>query len=150
VREESHLDDMRAAIRGDFERLQERRGEQELMRPVREPEAREPVETLEVDEPRELPDEGPVEVVDEPSLEPEEELQEGGGRTSQQTVASQPGADLPDAEPAPEPSDELVEPSLQQTVPSDSGSLGESEGEGDGEGDAEERPRSWLDRLLGR
>jgi len=33
VREESHLDDMRAAIRGDFERLEERRGEQELMRP---------------------------------------------------------------------------------------------------------------------
>jgi purine-binding chemotaxis protein CheW len=32
VREESHLDDMRAAIRGDFERLEERRGEQELMR----------------------------------------------------------------------------------------------------------------------
>lgn len=32
VREESHLDDMRSAIRGDFERLAERRGEQELMR----------------------------------------------------------------------------------------------------------------------
>jgi hypothetical protein len=32
VREESQLDDMRAAIRGDFERLAERRGEQELMR----------------------------------------------------------------------------------------------------------------------
>jgi hypothetical protein len=32
VREESHLDDMRDAIRGDFERLAERRGEQELMR----------------------------------------------------------------------------------------------------------------------
>ena len=32
VREESHLDDMRAAIRGDFERLAERRGSQELMR----------------------------------------------------------------------------------------------------------------------
>jgi len=31
-REESHLDDMRAAIRGDFERLAGRRGEQELMR----------------------------------------------------------------------------------------------------------------------
>jgi len=31
VREESHLDDMRAAIRGDFERLAERRGSQELM-----------------------------------------------------------------------------------------------------------------------
>jgi hypothetical protein len=32
VREESQLDDMRAAIRGDFERLAERRGDQELMR----------------------------------------------------------------------------------------------------------------------
>jgi hypothetical protein len=32
VREESHLDEMRSAIRGDFERLAERRGEQELMR----------------------------------------------------------------------------------------------------------------------
>jgi hypothetical protein len=32
MREESQLDDMRAAIRGDFERLAERRGEQELMR----------------------------------------------------------------------------------------------------------------------
>jgi hypothetical protein len=32
VREESHLDDMRDAIRGDFERLAERRGEQDLLR----------------------------------------------------------------------------------------------------------------------
>ena len=32
MREESHLDDMRDAIRGDFERLAERRGDQELMR----------------------------------------------------------------------------------------------------------------------
>ena len=32
MREESHLDDMRSAIRGDFERLAERRGDQELMR----------------------------------------------------------------------------------------------------------------------
>ena len=31
MREESHLDDMRSAIRGDFERLAERRGGQELM-----------------------------------------------------------------------------------------------------------------------
>jgi len=31
--EESHLDDMRSAIRGDFERLEERRGEQVLLRP---------------------------------------------------------------------------------------------------------------------
>jgi hypothetical protein len=32
VGEESHLEDMRSAIRGDFERLAERRGDQELMR----------------------------------------------------------------------------------------------------------------------
>jgi hypothetical protein len=38
VREESHLDDMRQAIRGDFDRLAARRGEQELMR-VHEPDA---------------------------------------------------------------------------------------------------------------
>lgn len=31
MREESHLDDMRSAIRGDFERLERRRGAQELM-----------------------------------------------------------------------------------------------------------------------
>ena len=31
MREESHLEDMRSAIRGDFERLAERRGEQDLM-----------------------------------------------------------------------------------------------------------------------
>jgi hypothetical protein len=33
MREESHLEDMRAALRGDFERLRERRGTQELMQP---------------------------------------------------------------------------------------------------------------------
>jgi len=37
VREESQLDAMRAAIRGDFERLERRLGTQELMH-VREPE----------------------------------------------------------------------------------------------------------------
>ncbi len=45
MREESHLDEMRSAIRGDFERLAARRGEQELMR-VGEPGA--PEETLEL------------------------------------------------------------------------------------------------------
>jgi len=39
VREKSHLDDMRAALRGDFERLAERRGGQELIQtPPEEPE----------------------------------------------------------------------------------------------------------------
>ena len=38
MREESHLEDMRSAIRGDFERLAERRGDQELLRvPDEEP-----------------------------------------------------------------------------------------------------------------
>ena len=41
VREESHLEEMRTAIRGDFARLAERRGDQELMR-VTEPEDEEP------------------------------------------------------------------------------------------------------------
>jgi len=42
VREESHLDEMRSAIRGDFERLAERRGEQELLRVSGEEEDPEP------------------------------------------------------------------------------------------------------------
>ena len=37
MREESHLADMRAAIRGDFERLAERRGAQELLSTPPEP-----------------------------------------------------------------------------------------------------------------
>lgn len=41
MREESQLDEMRSAIRGDFERLAERRGEQELLR-VSDPEPPEP------------------------------------------------------------------------------------------------------------
>ena len=36
MREESQLDEMRAAIRGDFERLAERRGEQKLLCPPAE------------------------------------------------------------------------------------------------------------------
>ena len=38
VREESHLEDMRAAVRGDFERLAERRGEQVVLRVRERPE----------------------------------------------------------------------------------------------------------------
>jgi hypothetical protein len=53
VGEESHLDEMRSAIRGDFERLAERRGEQELMRVDgdAEPES-EPVPESETEPPR--------------------------------------------------------------------------------------------------
>ena len=62
MREESHLEEMRSAIRGDFERLRERRGDQELMR----------VGAAPPDEPEEPP-ERPLANVDEPEPEPEPE-----------------------------------------------------------------------------
>ena len=53
MREESHLDEMRSAIRGDFERLAERRGEQELMRVDEADELEsEPVPEAEIEAPR--------------------------------------------------------------------------------------------------
>jgi hypothetical protein len=58
VREESHLDEMRSAIRGDFERLAERRGEQELMRVVdAEPEPPEEKDAAALDEPEPVEEE---------------------------------------------------------------------------------------------
>jgi len=92
VREESHLDDMRSAIRGDFERLAERRGGQELMSVDDDPP--EPTELELVPEPEPAADPAPA----PPALEPEHV-----------------------SEPAPEP-----------------------------EPPEDERPASWLDRLLGR
>lgn len=47
MREESHLDEMRSAIRGDFERLAERRGEQELMRVEDDGPSEDPVQLVE-------------------------------------------------------------------------------------------------------
>ena len=44
--EESHLDEMREAIRGDFERLAERRGEQELLHVVEPDDAPDETEPL--------------------------------------------------------------------------------------------------------
>ena len=52
MREESHLDEMRSAIRGDFERLAERRGERELLRVSGEEEDPEPVAEEYEEEPR--------------------------------------------------------------------------------------------------
>ena len=48
MREESHLDEMRDAIRGDFERLAERRGEQGLMRVVESESDEKPLEEQEL------------------------------------------------------------------------------------------------------
>ena len=50
--EESHLDEMRAAIRGDFERLAERRGEQQLLHvaePDDAPDEAEPMPEIEAE-----------------------------------------------------------------------------------------------------
>jgi hypothetical protein len=69
VREESHLDEMRSAIRGDFDRLAERRGDQELMR-VREEEAEAEPDPAPNRERLEL--ETPVEPEPEPEPEPAE------------------------------------------------------------------------------
>ncbi|HJS49731.1 MAG TPA: hypothetical protein VJ745_05360 [Gaiellaceae bacterium] len=52
MREESHLDEMRSAIRGDFERLAERRGEQELLRVSGEEEDPEPAAAEDDEEPQ--------------------------------------------------------------------------------------------------
>lgn len=53
MREESHLEDMRSAIRGDFERLAERRGGQELLRSTENvtEQAQEPEQALQAAEP---------------------------------------------------------------------------------------------------
>jgi hypothetical protein len=88
VREESHLDDMRTAIRGDFERLAERRGGQELLSVPDDGPEPEPAENRVEPEPKPGP---------EPELEPEAERQ--------------PPARLePEPEPAPEPE---VEPEAE-------------------------------------
>jgi hypothetical protein len=62
VREESHLEEMRSAIRGDFERLADRRGDQELMR-------------VADDEPQPEPEQ-PLEQPPEPELETEPQREE--------------------------------------------------------------------------
>jgi hypothetical protein len=66
VREESHLEEMRDAIRGDFERLAERRGEQELMRVTESENSEESAVTAE----------GPQEPKPEVEAEPGQEIAE--------------------------------------------------------------------------
>ena len=75
MREESHLDEMRNAIRGDFERLAARRGEQELMR-VGEPEPEEDSPDGPPEEPQEPVQAGEPGVQDEPPVDQAEEREE--------------------------------------------------------------------------
>ena len=92
MREESHLDDMRSAVRGDFERLAERRGTQELMSVSPEESAPEPEPGP---EPEPEPPEPEPELVPEPVPEP----------------ASKP------AHAAPEPGEAMPEPGPDATRP---------------------------------
>jgi hypothetical protein len=93
VREESHLDDMRAAIRGDFERLADRRGSQELMQePAAEPEPpEEPVP--------ELPEEPVPDSSEEPVLESSEEPEEASTHPVEAVVEESPAEPAEPAEP---------------------------------------------------
>lgn len=127
MREESHLDDMRTAIRGDFDRLAERRGGQELMRaPAEEPEP--PTETAPEAKPDALPEPEPAGDA-EPAAEPPQPREPPTETAPVSKPDSLPEPELAgDAEPAAEPLPQPPEEPL-----------------------AEEPPhRSWLDRLLGR
>ena len=120
MREESHLDDMRSAIRGDFERLAERRGSQELMSvaPEAAPDAAPEEPAPDPAEPTGL------EAANVPAAEPEPPSEEGEALPS---AADEPVAeDDAEPEPAEEEAAELAE-----------------------EPEAPPR-RSLLDRLLGR
>ena len=66
--EESYLDEMRSAIRGDFERLAERRGEQDLMRVEDDVPSEDPVQVVELQVASES-----VEPEAGPEIEPEPE-----------------------------------------------------------------------------
>jgi len=72
MREESHLDEMRTAIRGDFERLAERRGEQDLMRVADEAS---PEPSVEAHEPELAVEVSAAEAEPEPDAQPEPETQ---------------------------------------------------------------------------
>jgi hypothetical protein len=156
VREESHLDDMRAAIRGDFERLEERRGAQELMRVHEEAHA-------DVPEPDEaLPE--PVPEAQPPPL--------GEPPPAPKTRAEPPSVSPPQTAPSPEPQSEselghetwdsrteIAPEPAAATEPQPAAPAAENDTPPPAEAEAaaqaaESAPepgrKSWLDRLLGR
>jgi hypothetical protein len=126
VREESHLDDMRAAIRGDFARLKERIGDQAL-----------------------LVAEGADEVDATPGQEPPAQAEAQAPEAPPQAVVESD----PDPE-APAGEVEVVEPVVGDTEPEPEAELEPdapaAEAEVEPEPDGLPATRSWLDRLLGR
>ena len=97
MRDESHLDDMRAAIRGDFERLAERLGSQDLMRvsdeAQDEPAATPDEEESGVPEPAEpgTEEERPAAEADEPPTSVEKHADATGEPPSEEPAPSRRG-----------------------------------------------------------
>lgn len=133
MREESHLDDMRSAIRGDFERLAARRGGQDLMQ-TRE----------DVSEPEEPPPDELAPVEDERDAEPE-------ARSEQEREALElgPPADVEAELEAPAETGEPVTEPVTEAEPEAPAETGEPLDAPVPEPEVTRR-RSLLDRLLGR
>jgi hypothetical protein len=156
VREESHLEDMRRAIRGDFARLKERRGEDDLLGGD--------IDASEVEPPPAAPlDEAPSAHGVIPDAEPEEPVASDPMPDSQPEPPSVPEP-VPPPPPAPEPPQvpepvpplppapeppQVPEPVPPPVPAPDLVPPLEPEPEPE---QAVEEPgrRSWLDRLLGR
>jgi hypothetical protein len=139
VREKSHIDDMRSAIRGDFERLAERRGSQELMRAQAEEPEPQP-QAVEVE--AEVFETAPA-VEELPSVDPRLE----------EPQHEEPRLEGPEPE---EPvveavRDEVVLDAMEEPPPSDEEPADEVEPSSSEEPAAEVAPRrGWLARLFGR
>jgi outer membrane biosynthesis protein TonB len=132
VREESHLEDMRDAIRGDFERLAKRRGSQELMRSSENAAEHEPDVPVPPREPEPIPAPEPI-PEPEPTREPEPIPEPEPEPTPMPPPEPEPVPD-PEPDPVPDPlPDPLPDPGPDDEVVS-----------------SEEPRRSFLDRLLGR
>ena len=125
MRDESHLDDMRSAIRGDFERLAERRGGQELMRSAEEPQV--------LDSSKARPEAG---AGDEP-------VSDSGHVPPEASTGEERASDVPRESP-----DEPAEPD-EPDEPDELGALEEMD-EPNALEETDEPRRSFLDRLLGR
>jgi hypothetical protein len=139
VREKSHIDDMRSAIRGDFERLAERRGSQELMRAQAEEPEPQP-QAVEVE--AELFETAPA-VEELPSVEPQLE--------EPQTEEPQLGEPEPEEPVVEAVRDEVVMDAVEEPPPSAEEPADEIERSSSEEPLAEEAPRrGWLARLFGR
>jgi hypothetical protein len=130
VREESHLEDMRDAIRGDFERLAKRRGSQELMRSSENVVEHEPDVPVPAQEPEPIPEPEPS---PEPVREPEPVPEPGP-----EPAPVPPPEPEPVPDPVPEPGPDPVPDPVPDPLPDDEVVS------------SEEPRRSFLDRLLGR